>query len=136
MHRSQSPATSSYPPIMSSSSEENLASAGGGKTYPQVCAALVACLGAFLMGTGIGWSAPALNQLMMNDTAQPFVVTQTDANWIGSLTPAGALFGSESQQLNYDDNWHFSNYILFGSLKPQDEGFFNQIYDFFLKLNR
>ena len=85
------------PPIMSSSSEENLASAGGGKTYPQVCAALVACLGAFLMGTGIGWSAPALNQLMMNDTAQPFVVTQTDANWIGSLTPAGALFGSERQ---------------------------------------
>ena len=77
-----------------SSSEENLATSAA-KTYPQVCAALVACLGAFLMGTGIGWSAPALNQLQRNDTAQPFVVTPTDANWIGSLTPAGALFGSE-----------------------------------------
>jgi len=61
---------------------------------PQVLAALVACLGAFLMGTGIGWSAPALNQLRDNTTVQPFPVTDTDANWIGSLTPAGALLGS------------------------------------------
>merc|ERR1719376_1050214 len=46
------------------------------------------------MGTCIGWSAPALSHLQDNATRHEFPVTDTDANWIGSLTPAGALFGS------------------------------------------
>jgi len=85
--------TSSYPPIDGNEEIATVVS-NGPSLMPQVCAALVACLGAFLMGTGIGWSAPALNQLRDNTTAQPFPVTDTDANWIGSLTPLGALFGS------------------------------------------
>jgi len=92
-HRGDSYRTSSYPPI-DDDGDGDVTMSDGSRLYPQVCAALVACLGAFLMGTGIGWSAPALNQLRDNTTVQPFPCTDTDANWIGSLTPAGALFGS------------------------------------------
>jgi len=85
--------SSSYPPISDDTDSMANGAEHVGKMFPQVCAALVACIGAFVMGTGIGWSAPALHQLQDNSTST-FPVTKTDASWIGSLMPAGALFGS------------------------------------------
>ena len=103
----------SYPPIEAQSengSESDMVTIDRQRRlpkvmWPQYLAAFVACLGAFAMGTCIGWSGPALSYLMDNSTQHEFPVTVTDASWIGSLMPAGALFGSKKFVLGYEPSF-------------------------------
>lgn len=55
-----------------------------------------ACLGSFLCGTALAWSAPALPHIQSDlcgpDDCDVSGVTPEDAAWIGALMPAGAVF--------------------------------------------
>ncbi|CAG7784985.1 unnamed protein product [Allacma fusca] len=70
-----------------------------GRKLPQYIAALAACLGAFCLGTVLGWSSPAVPELRRDPAWGNLVpINGTDtgekwppAQWIGSLVALGAL---------------------------------------------
>ena len=45
------------------------------------------------MGMTIGWSGPAIPYLQKSPNEDGFNITDSEASWIGSLLPLGALFG-------------------------------------------
>lgn len=54
------------------------------KLFPQVASTFVACIGAFVLGSVIGWSSPAIPDL---DKSRDFgTLSDTDKSWLGSLT--------------------------------------------------
>lgn len=77
-----------------------------GKKGPQIIAALAACVGAFGLGTVLGWTSPAGPQLekdpnfgniIKNETAGALPDPNQDSwdqtfSWIGALLSVGALF--------------------------------------------
>lgn len=63
-----------------------------GKKLPQYTAALLATLGALSAGTFMSWSSPALP--LLQDKFNHFIVTNSQASWIGSLMNLGAFLGA------------------------------------------
>ena len=91
-----------------------------GRMWPQYLACFSATMGSFVMGTAIGWSGPALslirdqnktdaflkdeekdflldNSWFVASGMDDFVVTDTEANFVASLMPLGALFGGKHE---------------------------------------
>lgn len=65
--------------------------------WPQFFTTVAATTGGLIMGTAIAWSGPALHQLQVNSTSEhaEFPVSDSQANFVASLMPAGALFGGQ-----------------------------------------
>ena len=84
--------------------------------WPQYVSCLVATIGSFVMGTAIGWSGPALSLIRDKNKTDQFLfdeendfllgneffhlngwneidITDTEANFVASLMPLGALIG-------------------------------------------
>ena len=58
---------------------------GRGSLKPQILATCIACIGAFGLGTVIGWSAPALPSIKMGGGLGGSLLTKSDESWVGSL---------------------------------------------------
>ena len=52
-----------------------------------------ATIGAFVMGSGLGWSSPALPAL--SDPSRNHPLDEEEASWVGSLFAIGALIASQ-----------------------------------------
>ncbi|CAG7643816.1 unnamed protein product [Allacma fusca] len=61
------------------------------KKLPQYVAALVATIGAFGLGTVLGWTSPALPSMAKSGDFPGFESDSDEATWISALTPIGAL---------------------------------------------
>uniref|UniRef100_A0A0P5PFR2 Putative Solute carrier family 2, facilitated glucose transporter member n=1 Tax=Daphnia magna TaxID=35525 RepID=A0A0P5PFR2_9CRUS len=70
---------------------------------PQIKAALAGSIGAFILGTIIGWSSPVQPQLQSNSTQSgdgdsmwlaDVTLDDNQMSWVGSLSNLGALFGA------------------------------------------
>ncbi|XP_001950031.1 facilitated trehalose transporter Tret1 [Acyrthosiphon pisum] len=57
----------------------------------QYLAALIATIGGFIMGTTLGWTAPA--GPMMENGQYGFQITVENVSWIASVMPLGAMLG-------------------------------------------
>lgn len=63
-----------------------------GKKLPQYLVAIAATLTAFVVGTILAWTAPALPILQAPNSTLP--VNQEEGSWIGSLMAVGAFLGA------------------------------------------
>ncbi|XP_044734839.1 facilitated trehalose transporter Tret1-like [Chrysoperla carnea] len=75
------------PPRGGSHGTSNVVKYGKGEKWPQYFAALTSTLGAFALGTVLGWISPAISRLT---SAYGFPVGNVEISWLGSLTFLGA----------------------------------------------
>ncbi|CAG7831251.1 unnamed protein product [Allacma fusca] len=62
------------------------------KTGPQYFAALTATMGAFALGTALGWASPAVPNMEERRDFNNLTADSEMATWIGSTTPLGCCF--------------------------------------------
>lgn len=51
----------------------------------------IATIGGFIVGTALGWTAPA--GPMMENNQYPFIISNESLAWIGACMPLGAMLG-------------------------------------------
>lgn len=66
-----------------------------GSKLPQYVCAIIASVGAFVIGTGLAWTSPTLELLRdVNSTAQLHLTSKSQESWISAWTPIGAIIGA------------------------------------------
>jgi SP family facilitated glucose transporter-like MFS transporter 8 len=64
------------------------------KVFPQYLAATAANLAAVIAGSALGWTSPAQPKMEAGEENEGWItLSPEETSWIGSLTPAGAVFG-------------------------------------------
>ncbi|KAF4533282.1 hypothetical protein B566_EDAN010517 [Ephemera danica] len=83
-------------PIEDETSSSSSSEAGDevASRFPQFIAAFFATLGAFSVGSIMGWTSPALPHLLRPTEPDDFFVTPEQGSWLGALVNLGALLGA------------------------------------------